>query len=40
MVMAQWVAYQQGEIGLPGVQHEVVVVAHQTIGQGLGVEAS
>jgi hypothetical protein len=33
------VAHQQGEIGLPGVQHEVVVVVHQAIGQGLGVEA-
>ncbi len=30
---------QHGEIGLPGVQDEVVVVAHQAIGQGLGVEA-
>jgi hypothetical protein len=27
------------QIGLPGVQHEVVVVAHQAIGQGLGIEA-
>ena len=33
------VTHQQGEIGLPGVQHEVVVVAHQAIGQGFGVEA-
>lgn len=27
------------EIGLPGVQHEVVVVAHQAVGQHLSVEA-
>jgi len=33
------VAHQQGEIALPGVQHEVVVVAHQAVGQGLGIEA-
>ena len=33
------VAHQRGEIGLPGVQHEVVVVVHQAIGQGLRVEA-
>ncbi len=33
------VTHQQGEIGLPGVQDEVVVIAHQAIGQSLGVEA-
>jgi len=33
------VAHQQGEIGLPGVEHEVVMVVHQAIGQGLGIEA-
>jgi len=33
------VTHQQGQIPLPGVQHEVVVVGHQAVGQGLGIEA-
>jgi len=32
------VAHQQGHIPLPGVQHEVVVVGHQAVGQGPRIE--
>ncbi len=32
-------AHEQREICVPGVQHNVIVVAHQTIAQHLGIEA-
>jgi hypothetical protein len=32
------VAHQQRQVGLPRVKHEVIVIAHQAIGQHLGVE--
>ncbi len=31
--------HQARQVGLPGVQHHVVVIAHQAIGQHLRVEA-
>ncbi|UQS88258.1 hypothetical protein M5C90_21340 [Pseudomonas chlororaphis subsp. piscium] len=31
--------HQPRKIRLPGVEHEVVVVAHQAVGQHLGIEA-
>jgi hypothetical protein len=33
------VTHQYGQIRLAGVQHEVVVVAHQATGQDLRIEA-
>lgn len=38
-VHAVEVPHQARQIGLPRAQHEVVVVAHQAIGEHLGVEA-
>jgi hypothetical protein len=29
----------QMQIGLPGMQHEVVVIAHQAVGEHLGVKS-
>jgi hypothetical protein len=37
-VDAVHMAHQPRQIGLPGVEHQVVVVAHQAIGQHLRVE--
>jgi hypothetical protein len=33
------VTHQQGQVRLPGVQHEVVVVTHQAIGESLRIKA-
>ena len=33
------VAHEQGKIGSARMQHEVVVVAHQAIGEDLGIKA-
>ena len=32
-------AHEQRQRGLPGVQHEVVVVPHEAIGEHLGIES-
>jgi hypothetical protein len=32
------VAHQHGQIGAPGMQNQVVMVVHQAIGEGAGIE--
>ena len=32
------VAHEQGEVGLPGIKHEVVVVSYQAVGEHLCIE--